>query len=110
MAEQIMTLADVWINRIDDNPVAKMQDDAVAIVEECGEYVYIFEDGSSVYEKRQGDWYPASTYIQCSECDEYFNQSNATSNDNLCDPCVENRAQSKSVTKPQHGGASPHHI
>ena len=42
--------------------------------------------------RSRGDWYPAGTYIQCSECDEYFNQDNATSGDNLCDQCVEDRA------------------
>jgi hypothetical protein len=91
-----MTIAWKWVNRLDENSspaiTTKMQDDAVAVVEERGEYVYIFEDGSSVYEKRRGDWYPAGTYIQCGECDEYFNQDNATSGDNLCDQCVENRA------------------
>jgi|HubBroStandDraft_6_1064221.scaffolds.fasta_scaffold186227_3 hypothetical protein len=91
-----MTIAWKWVNRLDENSspaiTTKMQDDAVAVVEERGEHVYIFEDGSSVYEKRRGDWYPAGTYIQCGECDEYFNQDNATSGDNLCDQCLENRA------------------
>jgi hypothetical protein len=65
-----MTIAWRWVNRLDEDVVEKMQDDAVAVVEEHGEYVYIFEDGSGVYEKRRNDWYPAGTYIQCSECDQ----------------------------------------
>ena len=102
MAERIMTIADMWVNRLDEHSspaiTTKMQDDAVAVVEERGEYVYIFEDRSAVYEKRPNDWYPAGTYIQCSECDEYFNQDNATSGDHLCDQCVEARAESEEVS------------
>jgi formylmethanofuran dehydrogenase subunit E len=88
-----MTIAWKWVNRLDEDVVEKMQDDAVAVADESTEQpVYIFADGSAVYEKRRGDWYPAGTYIQCSECAEYFKQDNATSGDNLCDQCVENRA------------------
>jgi hypothetical protein len=86
MAEEIQTIAEKWIQRIDDNPVAKMQDDAVAVVEERGEYVYIFEDGSSVYEKRRNDWYPAGEYVQCAECEEWREMPEGDSYD-ICDDC-----------------------
>jgi hypothetical protein len=72
--------------------IQRMENAAVGVVEEYGEYVYIFKDGSAAYEKRKGDWYSAGEYVQCRECDEYFKQVNATSGDNLCDECVENRA------------------
>jgi hypothetical protein len=92
-----MTIAETWIKRLDQDSspaiTAKMQDkDVVGVVEEFGTYVYIFKDGSSIYEKRRGDWYPAGDYVQCPECEEYFNQDNATSGDILCDQCVEARA------------------
>src|ERR1700722_863720 len=102
-----MTLADKWVKRLDANSspsaATKATDAAVAVVEERGEYVYIFKDGSSIYEKRRSDWYPAGKYVQCRECDEYFKQVNATSRDTLCDQCVDNRAtqskkQKRSVT------------
>jgi formylmethanofuran dehydrogenase subunit E len=91
-----MTIAWKWIKRLDENSspsaATKATDAAVAVVEERGNYVYIFKDGSSIYEKRRGDWYPAGDYVQCPECEEYFNQDNATSGDILCDQCVEARA------------------
>jgi hypothetical protein len=70
-----MTLADKWVKRLDANSspsaATKATDAAVAVVEEYGEYVYIFADGSSIYEKRRGDWYPGGKYVQCPECEEW---------------------------------------
>jgi len=81
-----MTIAWKWVNRLDEDVVEKMQDDAVGVVEEYGEYVYIFADGSSIYEKRRGDWYPAGTYIQCAECEEWREMPEGDVCD-ICDDC-----------------------
>jgi hypothetical protein len=90
MAERIMTIADMWVNRLDEHSspaiTTKMQDDAVAVVEERGEYVYIFKDGSAVYEKRRGDWYPAGEYVQCPECEEWRAMPEGDCCD-ICDDC-----------------------
>jgi hypothetical protein len=51
--------------------IRRMENAAVGVVEEFGVYVYIFSDGSSVYEKRRGDWYPGGKYVQCPECEEW---------------------------------------
>jgi hypothetical protein len=92
-----MTIAWKWVNRMDENVVANMQDDAVAVVEERGEYVYIFEDGSSAYEKRRGDWYPAGKYVQCSECEEWREMPEGDSYD-ICDDCDADEKHSEAAT------------
>ena len=71
MEKETVTIAKQWIERIDNNSAAKMQDDAVGEVEERGSWVYIFSDGSSAWEKRRGDWYPGDPYVQCPSCEEW---------------------------------------
>jgi hypothetical protein len=66
-----MTIAETWIQRIDNNAVEQMQNDAVGEVDTGSHWVYIFKDGSSAYEKRRGDWYPGSDYVQCPSCEEW---------------------------------------
>jgi hypothetical protein len=50
------TIAEKWIQRIDDNSPEKMIEEADSEVDDGSGSVYIFEDGSAVYEKRRGDW------------------------------------------------------
>jgi hypothetical protein len=80
-----LTIADKWIYRIDTNSAGRMQEDAVAEVEMNGAWVYIFEDGSSAYEKRRNDWYPAGQYVQCPECKEWRNVDDEETHSKLCD-------------------------
>ena len=68
-------IAEKWVTRLDDNSSQHIQDEmnneAVGEVESCGTWVYIFEDGSSIYEKRRGDWYTGNEYVRCPSCDEW---------------------------------------
>jgi hypothetical protein len=66
------TIAEQWLEKIDHPNVAtpsgisrdaveRMQDDAVDVLQGAsGRYtdVFVFEDGSGLYEKRKNDWYP----------------------------------------------------
>jgi hypothetical protein len=83
--EEKSSIAERWIKRIDDNSPAMMMDDAVSELEVRGAWVYIFEDGSSAYEKRRGDWYPAEQYVQCPDCEEWRKGDESKK---LCDDCA----------------------
>jgi len=80
------SIAEKWVGRLDDNSspsaVTKATDAAVDVMERFGEYHYIYEDGSSIYEKRRGDWYPGSDYIQCPECSQWHDA------DKSCSDCA----------------------
>jgi|HubBroStandDraft_2_1064218.scaffolds.fasta_scaffold1558933_2 hypothetical protein len=79
MAEkEELTISEKWIKRLDENAVEQMQNDAVGEVEGDYSWVYIFKDGSSVYEKRRGDWYPGDEYVQCPSCEEWREVDEAT--------------------------------
>ena len=97
MAKEKATIADKWIERIDNNSAEKMQEDAVGEVEARGSWVYIFADGSSAYEKRRGDWYPAGDYIQCPECEEWREMPDGDFCD-ICDECDADQADDEQTT------------
>jgi hypothetical protein len=79
--------AEQWIQKI-DNPrtaggygsginkraVERMQGAAEEVGEVRGTYIYVFKDGSGLYEKRRDDWYPADEELiaealgRCSGC------------------------------------------
>jgi hypothetical protein len=103
MAKTKLTIAERWIKRLDDNSspavTAKMQDkDVVGVVEEFGTYVYIFKDGSAVYEKRRGDWYPAGEYVQCSECEEWREAEEFDALDDKCATCIQEDEDNEAAT------------
>jgi hypothetical protein len=59
------TIAEKWLDRIDRpknginrDAVRRMQEDATDVLESYGSYLYIFEDESGLWEKRDDDWYP----------------------------------------------------
>lgn len=97
MAKETATIAQQWIERIDNNSAAKMQDDAVGEVEERGSWIYIFPDGSSVWEKRRGDWYPGDPYVQCASCGEWREDD-----DQACGFCdQDDDEQATAILKPE---------
>jgi len=96
------TKADQWIDVIDrprktghylavnNGAVKRMQSAAVDVQESYGSYIYIFEDGSSLYEKRNKDRYPGDSYIQCPSCEEWNRLEDYTQEANgLTDLCAE---------------------
>jgi hypothetical protein len=97
-----MTIAWKWIKRLDENSspsaATKATDAAVAVVEERGNYVYIFKDGSAVYEKRRGDWYPAGEYVQCSECEEWREAEEFDGLDDKCATCIQQDEDNEAAT------------
>jgi hypothetical protein len=75
MATEKMTIAETWLQRIDKpmaaggfdagiskKAVKRMQEWAVKILQDasprCSD-IYVFTDGSGLWEKRTDDWYPA---------------------------------------------------
>jgi hypothetical protein len=87
MATEKRSIAETWQARIDQpkkkggwdasinkQAVKRMMDAAVGLLQEttgrCTD-IYIFEDGSSLYEKRRDDWYTEDDFVQCPECDEW---------------------------------------
>jgi hypothetical protein len=83
------TIAQKWIQRLEDNSVEAMQNDVVGEVEAggWGGYAYIFPDGSSVWQKRKNDWYPGDEYVQCPSCEEWREMPD--DEDYVCDICDE---------------------
>jgi hypothetical protein len=66
----VATIAEQWLEKIDHPALAtpsgisrdeieRMQEDAVDVLQSFGDDIYVFEDGSGLYEKRKDDWYPA---------------------------------------------------
>jgi hypothetical protein len=56
---------------IDRDAVTRMQDNAEEMAERDGGYVFIFGDGSSLWEKRKDDWRAGDDYVRCPECKEW---------------------------------------
>jgi|ERR1700733_3867622 len=79
---------------INRRAVKRMQDAAVDVQEHGGSYLYIFEDGSSLYEKRRDDWYPAGNYVQCPSCEEW-REGDETMD---CDGCAQAEADDEQAT------------
>jgi hypothetical protein len=75
MATEQMTIAETWLQRIDKpmaaggfdagiskKAVKRMQESAVNILQDASPRctdIYVFADGSGLWEKRPKDWYPA---------------------------------------------------
>jgi hypothetical protein len=85
-------LAEQWAERIDriDNSsiIEKMCHAAVDEQEYGGSYLYIFEDGSSLYEKHRDDWREGETYVRCPEC-EVWRELDDTYISDICNDCDE---------------------
>jgi len=87
MAIETISIAETWQERIDrpqkkggwyaginKQAVKRMMDAAVDVLQSASRRctdLYIFRDGSSLYEKRRDDWYTADNFVQCPECDEW---------------------------------------
>lgn len=59
------TIAEKWLQKIDKpngdiskQSVEQMQGAAVTVGDKGMDYVYVFSDGSGLYEKRRDEWYP----------------------------------------------------
>ena len=101
MASKKSSIAETWLQRIDKprnsahylavnrQAVGRMQDAAVDVKEYSGSYLYIFEDGSSLYEKHRDDWFHGSTYIRCPECEEWHEYDPKHYNSDICAECDE---------------------
>jgi hypothetical protein len=98
MAKEKATTAEQWIKRIDENSPEVMMCEADGEVDENGCSVYIFEDGSSLYEKRRGDWYAAGHYVQCSACNEYFEMPDDYAGGNCADCEAMGEAEDEEAT------------
>jgi hypothetical protein len=75
MATEKTTIAETWLQRIDQpmaargfdagiskKSVKRMQESAVTILQDASPRctdIYVFADGSGLWLKRQDDWYPA---------------------------------------------------
>ena len=95
-------IAQKWVERLDINSsekaTAKMQNEAVAEVEAYGTWVYIFADGSSVSEKRRGDWYSYEQYAQCPNCEEWHEFDADGDTGDYCNECHEDEADNEQAT------------
>lgn len=82
------TIAQQWLEKIDKpnrrevrdrsidkRAVEQMTDNAADAQEYGASYVYIFDDGSSLYEKRRDDWYSGGGYIRCPECEVWHSEN-----------------------------------
>jgi hypothetical protein len=86
------SIAEKWQAKIDrpkyginKNAVKQMDENTVAVIESFGSYIYIFDDGSSLWEKRRDDWYTDDNYLQCKECNGWFSEQYEDNND--CEHC-----------------------
>ena len=84
---------------ISKKTVQHMTDTAVDVKESYGSYIYIFDDGSSLYEKRKNDWYPAGEYIQCPECEQWREYNEADYTSDICAECDDEQATA--ILKPK---------
>lgn len=108
MLKEEGTIAEAWLERI-DRPITKAQaaggwngegidkravkrmiDAAVYVLPgasgRCTD-IFIFKDGSSLYEKRKDDWYPEDMFVRCEECDGWFREDVKENTD--CEPLPE---------------------
>jgi len=109
MATKLISKAEQWLKRIDKprqtghylavdrQAVERMIDAAVSVEESYGSYIYIFEDGSSLWEKHTDDWFPGVKYIQCPECDEWRKFDAAYTSD-ICAECDDGRKNDTNVS------------
>ncbi|MGD0214287.1 MAG: hypothetical protein ABSB87_13740 [Terriglobales bacterium] len=81
-----VSIADKWREQLDNDAERRMQNEAVDEQAVGGNIVYIFADGSSIYEKEQGDWRDGGDWMQCPQCDDWNSRG-------LCAYCTEDETE-----------------
>ena len=92
------SIARKWQEKIDrsQDAVKQMEGDAVEMLDN-GNYVYIFKDGSSLYQKHRDDWREGEGYIQCPSCEEWRPVKDRRVSDS-CAECVLAEADAEGAT------------
>jgi hypothetical protein len=118
MAKSDCSIAQQWQTKIDKRrptghylavdrrAVKKMEGNAVEVKESFEFYIYIFEDGSSLYEKHRDDWFCGGDYAQCPSCGEWREHAADNHNSNICDDCDQSEAGDEQATGILKSGVS----
>ena len=98
-AEQWLEVIDKPISAFRSRPskgaIERMHNAAVGEVEYYGTWIYIFADGSTLYEKNRDDWRTGNEYRECPCCYEWRIAEDEYSQSSLgiCNECHEDQKE-----------------